>query len=299
MNKLAILIDSTADLNADLRKEFGIDDYCTMHVSFDEKEIPASLDWDAGVAPEELYKVLTEGRRIYTSAVTVQEYEEKFGKYLEKGCDILYIACSSGLSASHNVSTQVAATFAEKYPEQKIVCVDSLISGYAQGLMAINARKLSNEGKTLEEIEKILMETRLKYNQIATCETLKYLKMAGRVTAASAFFGNLFGVKPILISDAVGHNFAAKKIKGRMTAIKEVAKMTAESLEDPANSILFIGHVVDPEGAELLKGEILKLCQPKEIRIGLMGPIIGGSVGPGTVSAYFYGAEVTTNAEAK
>lgn len=299
MNKLAILIDSTADLNAELRKEFGIDDYCTMHISFDGKEIPASLDWDAGVTPEELYSVLTAGRRIYTSAVTVQEYEAKFTKYLEKGCDVLYIACSSGLSASHNVSTQVAASLAEKFPEQKIVCVDSLISGYAQGAMAIKARKLSNEGKSIDEIGAILNETRLKYNQIATCETLKYLKMAGRVTAASAFFGNLFGVKPILISDAIGHNFASKKIKGRMTAIKEVAKMTAESMEDIENSILFIGHVVDPEGAELLKNEILKLCTPKEIRIGLIGPIVGGSVGPGTVSAYFYGAEVTANAEAK
>lgn len=300
MSKLAILIDSTGDLNQELRQKHEIDDYCAMHISYDDKEIVASLDWDAGVTPEELYQVLREGRRIYTSAVTVQEYEEKFTKYLEQGRDVLYIACSSGLSASVNVANQVAERLNAKYNGCKVVCVDSLISGYAQGAMAIKARELANEGKGVDEIAEIMNATRLKYNQVASCETLKYLKMAGRVTATSAFFGNLFGVKPILISDAVGHNYASKKVKGRLPSIKEVAHMVAELGEDLENQTVYIGHVVDPQGAEMLKEEILKVCKPREIQIGLIGPILGGSVGPGTVSAYFFGKEVTANApEAK
>lgn len=296
MSKLAILIDSTGDLNLELRQKHDIDGYCTMHITYDDKEIPASLDWDAGVTPDELYQVLREGRRIYTSAVNAQEYEEKFSMYLEQGRDVLYIACSTGLSASYNVAIQVAEKLNAKYTGCKVVCVDSLISGYAQGSIAIKARELSNEGKSVDEIAEHLTATRLKYNQVASCETLKYLKMAGRVTAASAFFGNLFGVKPILISDAVGHNFATKKVKGRLPSIKEVARLTAELAEDIENQTIYIGHVVDPQGAELLKQEILKVCKPKEIYIGLIGPIVGGSVGPGTVSAYFYGKEVTANA---
>ena len=109
MNKIAILIDSTGDLNAELREKYGIDDYCAMHISYDGKEIPASLDWDAGVQPEELYKVLTEGRRIYTSAVTVQEYETKFTKYLDQGMDVLYISCSSGLSPFRNFAVSFSS----------------------------------------------------------------------------------------------------------------------------------------------------------------------------------------------
>ena len=263
MNKIAILIDSTGDLNAELREKYGIDGYCAMHISYDGKEIPASLDWDAGVQPEELYKVLIEGRRIYTSAVTAQEYETQFTKYLEKGMDVLYVACSSGLSASINVAHQVADKLNAKYKGCKVVCIDSLVSGYAQGLMAIKARELA------------------------------YLKAAGRVTAAAAFFGNLFGVKPILISDVKGHNFAVKKVKGRLPSIKEVAKMTVELCEDIENSTIYIGHIVDPEGAEMLKQEILKLAKPKDIYVGMIGPIVGGSTGPGTISAYFYGKEVT------
>ena len=112
-----------------------------------------------------------------------------------------------------------------------------------------------------------------------------------------AFFGNLFGVKPILISDTKGHNFAVKKIKGRLPSIKEVAKMTVELCEDIENSTIYIGHIVDPQGAEMLKQEILKLAQPKEIYVGPIGPIVGASTGPGTISAYFYGKEVTVCAD--
>ena len=297
MNKIAILIDSTGDLNAELREKYGIDDYCAMHISYDGKEIPASLDWDAGVQPEELYKVLTEGRRIYTSAVTVQEYETKFTKYLDQGMDVLYISCSSGLSASINVAHQVADKLNPKYKDCKVVCIDSLVSGYAQGLMGIKARELANAGKSVDEIGEWLEKERLKFNQVASCETLRYLKAAGRVTAAAAFFGNLFGVKPILISDAKGHNFAIKKVKGRLPSIKEVAKMTVEGCEDIENSTIYIGHIVDPEGAEMLKQEILKLAKPKDIYVGMIGPIVGASTGPGTISAYFYGKEVTVVGE--
>lgn len=300
---IAILIDSTGDFNKDLRTRFGIDDYCEMHVSFNDngtqKEIAASLDWDQGYTPEQLYSILDRGERLYTSQVTRQEFEAKFTKYLNQGRDVLYIGCSSGLSKSIELGSQVAAELLAKpeYAGRKIVCLDSLISGYAQGYMGAFARSLENEGKSLDEIEAWLLENRLRFNQFAAINNLKYLKMAGRVSASSAFFGNLFGVKPILISDTKGMNFAVKKIKGRKASLIEIAKDTVEATEDIANAIIFIGHICDEEGAEFAKEEILKLAKPKEIILGDIGPIVGASCGRGVVSCYTFGKAVTIAGE--
>ena len=38
---------------------------------------------------------------------------------------------------------------------------------------------------------------------------------ANRVSGAAAFFGNLFNVKPMIISDIHGYNVAIEKVKGR------------------------------------------------------------------------------------
>jgi len=300
---IAILIDSTGDFNKELRDRFGIDGYCEMHVSFKDngvqKEIAASLDWDQGYTPEALYAVLDQGERLFTSQVTRQEFEKQFSKYLDEGRDVLYIGCSSGLSKSVELGSQIAKELLAKseYKGRRIAVVDSLISGYAQGYMGAYARKLENEGMSLNEIEAWLNENRLRFNQFAAVANLKYLKMAGRVSASSAFFGNLFGVKPILISDTKGMNFAVKKIKGRKASLEEIAKDTVEATEDIENAIIFIGHICDEEGAKYAKEEILKLATPKEIIIGSIGPIIGASCGRGVVSCYTFGKAVTIAGE--
>ncbi|MBQ2780961.1 MAG: DegV family protein, partial [Clostridia bacterium] len=63
--------------------------------------------------------------------------------------------------------------------------------------------------------------------------------------------------------------------------------------EDPANSYLFLSHADCEEDIEALKEEILKLAPFKGVMVSCIGPIVGASVGPGTVIAFVYGQEVT------
>ncbi len=304
MAKFAIIGDSTCDLTPEMRKARDID-YARMLVSWtdvkdkSEHEIYASLDWDQGLTVKEYYDVLRAGNRIITSQVTEQEYDEVFGRHLEKGEDILYIACSSGLSASLKLAQRLANDkYSKKYPDRKIVIIDSLISCMGQGMMLLRAADMRDEGKTIEEIAKELEETKLCYNQVATVETLDYLKRAGRVKAAKAFFGNLFGVKPILISDTAGMNHAVDKGKGRKGSIIRVAEMVKETAVEPEKRICYVLHAdAKPEDVELMVSKIKELVPFKEIKVMYLGPIIGCSTGPGTFGIYYYGKEVTISGE--
>ena len=287
-----VFIDSTGDLTKELRTKYDID-YFPMTVSIDDRQIVASLDYDQGLTIKDFYDVMRNGKRVFTSQVPNPVFEEGFERVLSQGNDILYIACSGKLSASVRAAEVIAKKFRAKYPDRRIEVIDALISGFGQGEMAIRASMLLREGKTLDEVVAWIEENKLKFNQFGVVETLKYLKQAGRVSASSAFFGNLFAVKPIIISTRNGENLAAYKVKGQKAAWKEAARLTVEAAEDIENKTVYVSHADNLEGAEYLKEEILKLAKPKEVFVADLGPIIGASVGPGTVISYVFGKEVT------
>ncbi|MCR5764338.1 MAG: DegV family protein, partial [Treponema sp.] len=108
------------------------------------------------------------------------------------------------------------------------------------------------------------------------------------------FFGNLMGVKPILIADREGNQVGFKKVKGRQTSFNEIVKLMKEALEDPANQTVYLLHGDCPEEeVEQLKELVQKEISPKEIYVSFIGPIIGASCGPNVVGLWAWGKEVT------
>ena len=291
MRKVAIVTDSTSDLGKEIREKYDIR-YVKMSYSYDGKEYPASLDWEA-LGAHEFYDLMRNGVIMKTSLVMREEFVTVFTDCLENGYDIVYISCSSALSGSVNSGRLVADQLREKYPEAEIYCVDSRISSLGQGMITVDAAKMRDNGKSAAEIAAEIEKNRLKYNQFGAVANLEYLRRAGRVKASKAFFGNLFGIRPILLSDVIGQNYAFKKAKGAANARKEIASLIAEVAEDSENSVLCISHADDIEEAEKLRDEILAKRAFRDVYINYIGPIVGASVGPGTIIAFAYGKEVT------
>lgn len=283
----AVITDSTSDLSNEIREKYSID-YCQMEFSLGEKNFRASLDWE-DISPKEFYDSMRSGKRYKTVQVTVKTFDEKFREHLSKGEDILYIACSSGLSGSVKTAQVISQELRSDFPDRKIVCIDSLISGLGQGSMAIKAAQMRDEGKSLDETAAWIEDNKLFFNQYGTVENLDYLKAAGRVTASSAFFGNLFSVKPILISDLEGHNLAVKKVKGRKSSLYELAAMTAQYITDPLSQTIYIGHADDEEAANVVSDKIKELIPGASTSLYVIGPIVGASVGPGTIIVFYSG----------
>ena len=289
-----IVVDSCSDLSKEIRQQYHIE-YVKMNIvkkgKEKDEELPASLDWDL-YSNKELNDWQRNGMELKTTAVSLDEFNTVFSRILNENKDILYIACSSALSGSFNYSLTIKEELMQKFENAKIICVDSLCSCLGQGMMAVEAAQMKESGKTIDEIVSYLEENKLCYNQIATVETLEYLKKAGRVTTTAAFFGNIFGVKPLIISDAIGQNYAIKKVKGRKNSIIEMVNMLKEIIEDAANQTIWIAHADCIEDAMYLKELVEKEIKPKEIKVEYMGPIIGVSTGPGTLGLYAKGKKV-------
>ena len=292
MRKVKIIIDSCADLNGEQLSKYSID-YAKMSTVFEGKETPAKLTWSAKEA-HELYNIMRDGKRITTAQVSVEEFRIVFEKYLKQDMDIVYIGCASKQSGSVNTGHVVAQKLMEKYPGSTISCIDALNASIGEGMLAIEAAKMAKEDKNVKEITDYVMSIRKTVQEFATVHSLDALKRAGRVSASSAFFGNLMGVKPILVADVNGAQAAFKKVKGRQTSLQEIVKLLKENITDPKNQTVYIAHADCSQGeidqlAELVKKEIG--C--KDISVGFIGPIVGASIGPEAIGVWAFGKEVT------
>ncbi len=296
MRNVKIITDSCADLNEEQLKKYDID-YARMSTIEDGKEAPALLTWSKEEA-QRLYDTIREGKRITTAQVSVEEFNRVFGKYLDEGYDIVYIGCSAKNSGSVNTGYVTAQRLLTKYPEASIYCIDSLNACIGEGMLAIEAAKLANQGKSADEIHSYIVKIRKNVQEFATVHTLEHLKRAGRVSAPSAFFGNLMGVKPILIADANGAQAAYKKVKGRQAALREIVALMKENIVDAENQTLYIAHAdCRQEEIDELKKMVESEIPCKDIEVGYIGPIVGASVGPDTIGIWAFGKTVTFAAE--
>ena len=101
MAKYQIFSDSSCDLSTGIRKAYGLE-YFRFGLVVDGVEYPADLDWQA-YSQEEFYGWLSEGKKVKTTQVSMEEVIKRVRPYFEKGIDIIYIGCSSALTGSMNL----------------------------------------------------------------------------------------------------------------------------------------------------------------------------------------------------
>ena len=292
MRKVKIITDSCADLNVMQLQKYNIA-FAKMSTSCDGVESVAALTWTEREAHEH-YNKMRDGKRIITAQVSVEEFHRIFEEYLEQNMDIVYIGCSSKQSGSVNTGYVVAQKLMAEHEDCSIICIDSLNASMGEGMLAIEAAKMAGEGATATEIEAHILSVRKKVNQYVTVHSLDALKRAGRVKGSAAFFGNLMGVKPIIIADANGDQAAYKKVKGRQKSFEEIVAMLKASIIEPEKQTIYITHAdcakEEIDGlVALIKQEIPCL----DVEVGFIGPIIGASIGPDAVGIWGFGQEVT------
>lgn len=295
MKKFVIVTDSCSDLEKSVREQYDID-YLPMYVTFGDTSMKVDLDWQE-MSAKDFYDVMRNGIRVRSSQVPVFDYEEAFEEYVNNGYDILSISCSSGLSSSVRASEVAKTAVLERHPDAKIYCIDSLISGYGLGLICIYASKLRAEGKSIEEVNEEIESFKMNVNQVGTVDDLKFLKMAGRISASKALFGTLLHVKPIIISSNKGENVSVEKAKGRLGSLRRLAEYACERYSGEKMNGIYISHGDCLDEAMTLKGYINEKLPDVEVFVTMLNATVGASCGPKMMCVYYVGPEKpdTTN----
>lgn len=278
-----IFVESSADLSKAQLAEYNIS--CIEMEFMHEDKAYTQND----VSIKEFYDMMRDGAHMTTSAANVSSYIAKFTPTLEAGEDVLLLSFSSGLSCSYNNALLAAEELSEKYPERKIVVIDTLCASLGHGLIAYLTAKKRDEGASITEAASYAEEIIPKLCHSFTVETLKYLHRGGRVSTATAVAGSVLGIKPVMFMNNEGKLIACGKVRGRKASLEALADKLKTHAIDSKNQTVFISQADCMDDAKVLE----KMIKPyvKEVVIGNIGPLIGSHAGPGTVALFFVGDE--------
>jgi DegV family protein with EDD domain len=243
---------------------------------------------------KEYFQRMRDGMAPKTSLLPVSSYHEYFEPHLKEGKDILFLAFSSKMSATIQNAHQAREELLQKFPDRKILIVDTLTISCPMALLVEQAYALYADGKPMEEVAKWVEDNRLRAHAWFTVDDLVYLKRGGRVSAMAATMGTMLDLKPVLTLCRDGSMTAAEKIRGRKSALRYLADKTAEFIENPADQEIILMHADAEDDAKRLEAMIRERV-PKlgKVKIVFIGPVIGAHAGPGTVASVFMGKERT------
>ena len=239
---------------------------------------------------KEVYDGLRNGEVATTAAANPEGWASVIEPVLQAGQDALVLAFSSGLSTTYQSAVIAATDLAEKYPQRKVLVVDTLCASLGQGLLVWYACKKRDEGLSLEQLHSWVEENKMHICHWFTVDDLMYLKRGGRVSAATAVVGTMLQIKPVLHVDDEGHLVSVSKARGRKSAIDALAKKVGELGGNFDNSTCFISHGDCLEDAEYLANVLKDKYGVREVVIGYVGAVIGSHAGPGVLALFFMGS---------
>lgn len=280
MNKVKIIVDSTADLSKELYEKNDIA-VLPLNVAFGSDAFKDGVDINADQLYERVKKF---GELPATSAPGPAAYEEIFKEYIDKGFDIVFMGIGSGFSTAFqnaNIATQ-------DLPEGRVFLVDSLNLSSGIGLLAMYGARMAKNGASAKEIQAELNYLATKVSTKFAVETLEYLHKGGRCSGASKLFGHIFHIHPI-IAVVGGKMIVTKKPRGLMKiAINEMVNELKADLPNIYEEDVMITHSgCTQDVIDYCYSEVKKLVKPESIKITRAGCVVSTHCGPGTIGILY------------
>jgi DegV family protein with EDD domain len=274
MAQVCIVTDSAADLAAETVAEYGIT-VIPLVVRFGEE-----VYTDALMTCDEFWaKVASSPHHPGTSQPPRGVFEEVFGRLVEAGHPVLYVALTSKHSGTYSTAYAAAQQFGDQ-----VKVMDSLSLSLGQGELALAAARAANAGLTLEQVAEAVREVQSRSHLLILLNTIEFIRRGGRADAIMPILDRvtkMLDIKPILNVDdgKLGlHGLARSYERG-------LGKLRQQVLQLAPVERLVVGHIRHPELADRTARILSKqLDFPLEkIRMVEAGPLLSTHGGPKVV----------------
>ena len=242
-----------------------------------------------GLSAKEFFDKLREGHMSVTSQVNPGEAADMLEPFLKEGKDVLHLGFSSGLSGTLNSMKIAGEELSEKYPEAKVIVIDTLCACLGEGLLLYYALKQKEQGKTINEVAQWVEENKLHICHDVTVDDLNHLHRGGRISKTTAVLGTLVQIKPIIHMDNNGKLQVIGKERGRKKSLNKIVDMAAEQAKGWDNDIIMITHGDCIGDAEYVAKLVREKMGIDNILINNIGTVIGSHTGPGVVAVFCMG----------
>ena len=269
-----IVTDSTCELTADLVKQLDIH-VLPVIVTLGDKQFLDNVD----ITSKQVFEDMKKGEIYKTSQIPLNTYIDVFSHYAKENIPLINVVMSSGISSSYETSKIAVNMVKEEYKDARIYTVDSKCCSVEMGIAVKYMAMAAQNGKSYEEILKVLEFCKTNTGVLFTVSDLKYLSRGGRLSKASAFIGNMLNIKPILSVTEDGRLFQYIVDKVR-------SDIPNEELE---KAEMIISYADNEEIAIGMKQEIVNSVGMERDKVSLqdIGPCIGVHTGPDSLYVFY------------
>lgn len=279
---IRILTDTTCEIPISEQESLGIR-ILPIRIIFGDKEYIEGVN----ITKKEFYEKLAVCEKLPgTAQITPGELCDYFKEYLDNGDELVCMFISSELSGTHN-NAHAAKESLTGAGGERIHIVDTQAVTFSLGLLVLEAVRLRDSGMSAAAMCDTLNEIRKKIRLWAVVDTLKYLKLGGRLSGTAAVVGTLLNIKPVItVRDGQVH--ALSKGKGYKKAVEILLKIMKDYPIDYSRCITF-GSSDSPEMLETIINDIRKVYKDIEEYTALdIGAVVGAHIGPRCAGiAYF------------
>lgn len=281
MSKIKIMCTSTGCLEyaPERYRNLGIE-IIRIHVFFGGKEYREGLDLD----PVDFYNQLEtiedpKNNLPYTGMPETEEIRAAFDKAIEEGNDeAMVFVLSSALGGTYNKICLIAKEYEDKL---KIHVIDTKITCFGEGLLAVKAAQFAAQGMTSEQILKETAWMMKHQAFIGVDGKLDYLIYNGRLKGGKAFMGQMLNICPVVHFNEAGEIVALESVRTQKKALARTCELLKELIGDRSPEDYLLWHIYT--GPSLL--ETLKTIEPKfDVQTNheavIMSPVSGAHNGP-------------------
>ena len=236
------------------------------------------------------YGSIRRGTVVSTSLINPNRYYDGMLPTVREGQDILFVGMSSGISGSYGAGRLAAAQLREEFPERQIEMIDSRGASLGEGLLAVRAAEMRDQGCSLAETAQAIRDLVPAMCQVFTVDDLMHLRRTGRLSNAAAVVATVLNIKPLLKGNENGNIVSFAKVRGRRRSIEAIAEQYDQLVENAGEQVIGIAHADCPGDAAMLMDLLRRNKPPKDILLVDYEPVTGSHVGPGALALFFLGS---------
>lgn len=278
---VALVTDSTAYLPPEVVDAHRMS-IVPLHVACDEQEYREGVD----LGRAELIALLRRGRRLTTSRPSPMLLFETYQRLAAEG-------------ATHIVSTHLsgelsgtcdAAELASRSCSVEVTVVDSRSMGMGLGCAVLAGARAVEAGLDAQSVIRTIREHAQQARLLFYVNTLEYLRLGGRIGAASAFLGSALSVKPLLSLES-GRITPVEKLRTASRAVARLTDLATSMIETDAHDArvdVIVHHIDARDRAERLAATLRERVGSQlyggSAPIIEIGAVAAAHLGPGALA---------------
>ncbi len=260
-------------------RKLGID-ILRIHVFFNGREYLEGKDLD----PVEFYRQLEtledpKKNLPYTGMPETEEIRACFERALAEGCEeAMVFALSSALGGTYNKICLIANEYTDRL---KIHVIDTKITCFGEGLLAIKAAEMAAGGMSSEEILREIRWMMQHQEFIGVDGKLDYLIYNGRLKGGKAFMGQMLNICPVIHFSKEGEIVPLESVRTQKKALARTCERLLEMIGDRAPEDYLLWHIyTGPSLIEQLRVIEQKFGIKTNHEAVIMSPVSGAHNGP-------------------